>query len=115
MIAFGMKTTLVRFQGKYYNYKGVVGNGTVEASEDNNDLAIGAFEVAFCADTGATFAEKRQKKQSGGSVTSNSRLTKWSEGPSFNSPRKFATHGKLNNYQPLMKRSPPMDGTSGLK
>eukprot|EP00957_Ditylum_brightwellii_P198315 15112315-Ditylum_brightwellii.AAC.1 len=55
MIAFGMKTALVRFQDKYYNYKGVVGNDTVEPSEDNDSLAIRAFEAAFCADTGATF------------------------------------------------------------
>eukprot|EP00957_Ditylum_brightwellii_P055787 4227407-Ditylum_brightwellii.AAC.1 len=51
MIAFGMKTTLVRFQDKYYNYKGVIGNDTEKGSEDDNGLAIGAFEVAFCADT----------------------------------------------------------------
>eukprot|EP00957_Ditylum_brightwellii_P107396 8195023-Ditylum_brightwellii.AAC.1 len=51
MIAFGMKTTLVRFQDQYFNYKGVVGNDEEQNDEDNNGLAIGAFEVAFCADT----------------------------------------------------------------
>eukprot|EP00957_Ditylum_brightwellii_P131705 10045314-Ditylum_brightwellii.AAC.1 len=55
MIAFGMKTALVQFQDKYYNYKGVVGNDTEETIDDDNGLAIGAYEVAFCTDTGATF------------------------------------------------------------
>eukprot|EP00957_Ditylum_brightwellii_P197786 15067633-Ditylum_brightwellii.AAC.1 len=47
MIAFGMKTTLVRFQEEYYNYKGVVGNDIEDRSKDDNRLAIGAFEAAF--------------------------------------------------------------------
>eukprot|EP00957_Ditylum_brightwellii_P156679 11925546-Ditylum_brightwellii.AAC.1 len=55
MIAFGTKTTLVGFQDEYYNYKGVVGNDTDNRSEDDNGLAIGAFKVAFCMDTCATF------------------------------------------------------------
>jgi hypothetical protein len=55
MIAFGMKTTLVRFQDKYYNYKGVVGNDMGTATDDDNGLAIGAYEAAFCADASATF------------------------------------------------------------
>eukprot|EP00957_Ditylum_brightwellii_P055086 4175090-Ditylum_brightwellii.AAC.1 len=55
MIAFRMKTTPVQFQDKYYNYKGVVGNATENGSKDDNGLAIGAFEAAFCVDTGATF------------------------------------------------------------
>eukprot|EP00957_Ditylum_brightwellii_P096705 7365191-Ditylum_brightwellii.AAC.1 len=55
MVAFGMKTTLVQFQDKYYNYKGVVENDTEETNDDDNGLAIGAYEAAFCADTGATF------------------------------------------------------------
>ena len=46
---------LVSFQDEYYNQKGVVGSDTGETSEDDNGLAIGAFEVVFCADTGATF------------------------------------------------------------
>eukprot|EP00957_Ditylum_brightwellii_P055788 4227408-Ditylum_brightwellii.AAC.1 len=50
-----MKTTLAQFQDKYYNYKGVVGNDMKKASKDKNGLAIGAFEAAFCADTGASF------------------------------------------------------------
>eukprot|EP00957_Ditylum_brightwellii_P055442 4200966-Ditylum_brightwellii.AAC.1 len=55
MIAFGMKTTLVHFQDKYYNYNGVVKeNGGIE-NKDNNGLAIGAFEVAFFIDIGATY------------------------------------------------------------
>eukprot|EP00957_Ditylum_brightwellii_P150809 11482776-Ditylum_brightwellii.AAC.1 len=55
MIAFGMKTTLVRFQDNYYNYKGVVENDTETTNDDDNGLAIGAYEAAFCADAGATF------------------------------------------------------------
>eukprot|EP00957_Ditylum_brightwellii_P000584 45073-Ditylum_brightwellii.AAC.1 len=47
--------TLVRFQDQYFNYKGVVGNEEEQHDEDNNRLAIGAFGVAFCADTGATY------------------------------------------------------------
>eukprot|EP00957_Ditylum_brightwellii_P200702 15299991-Ditylum_brightwellii.AAC.1 len=50
-----MKTTLVHFQDKHYNYKGVVGNDTEETNDDANRLAISAYEAAFCADTKATF------------------------------------------------------------
>eukprot|EP00957_Ditylum_brightwellii_P043030 3260106-Ditylum_brightwellii.AAC.1 len=53
MNAFRMKTTLMRFQDKYYNYKGVVGNEMAETNDDDDGLAISAFEAAFCADTGA--------------------------------------------------------------
>eukprot|EP00957_Ditylum_brightwellii_P169363 12890705-Ditylum_brightwellii.AAC.1 len=55
MIAFRMKTTLVRFHNEHYNYKGVVENGTRGRSEDGNGLVIGAFKAAFCVDTGTTF------------------------------------------------------------
>eukprot|EP00957_Ditylum_brightwellii_P112524 8578278-Ditylum_brightwellii.AAC.1 len=55
MITFGMQTTLVRFQYQYYNYKGVVAGDKTEANEDNNGLAIGAYESAFCADISATY------------------------------------------------------------
>eukprot|EP00957_Ditylum_brightwellii_P166859 12700441-Ditylum_brightwellii.AAC.1 len=55
MIAFAMKTTLVRFQDQYYNYKGVVGSEEELENEDSNGLAIGAFEAAFCTDTSATY------------------------------------------------------------
>eukprot|EP00957_Ditylum_brightwellii_P014199 1069460-Ditylum_brightwellii.AAC.1 len=55
MVAFGMKTTLVQFQDNYYNYKGVVGNDTETTNKDDNGLAIGAYEAAFCVDAGATF------------------------------------------------------------
>eukprot|EP00957_Ditylum_brightwellii_P192812 14680801-Ditylum_brightwellii.AAC.1 len=47
--------TLVRFQDQYFNYRGVVGNEEEQNDEDNNGLAIGAFKVAFCADTSATY------------------------------------------------------------
>eukprot|EP00957_Ditylum_brightwellii_P095539 7277200-Ditylum_brightwellii.AAC.1 len=43
------------FQDQYFNYKGVVGNDEEQKDEDNNGLAIGAFEGAFCADTSATY------------------------------------------------------------
>eukprot|EP00957_Ditylum_brightwellii_P143074 10901119-Ditylum_brightwellii.AAC.1 len=55
MIAFGMKTMLVCFQNRYYNYKGVVEEGSKMVNEDNNGLAIGAFESAFCADVALTY------------------------------------------------------------
>eukprot|EP00957_Ditylum_brightwellii_P046459 3526279-Ditylum_brightwellii.AAC.1 len=71
MIAFGMKTTLVRFQDQYFNYNGVVGNEEEQNDEDNNGLAIGAFEAAFCTDMMgsyqddelAIFDERRTVKQ----------------------------------------------------
>eukprot|EP00957_Ditylum_brightwellii_P137731 10499968-Ditylum_brightwellii.AAC.1 len=53
-----MKTTLVRFQDQYFNYKGDVGSEEEQNNEDNNGLAIGAFEAAFCADTSATYIYK---------------------------------------------------------
>eukprot|EP00957_Ditylum_brightwellii_P049258 3737799-Ditylum_brightwellii.AAC.1 len=50
MITFGMKTTLVRFQDQYYNYKGAVDWDKTETNEDDNWLANGAYELAFCTD-----------------------------------------------------------------
>eukprot|EP00957_Ditylum_brightwellii_P151363 11526018-Ditylum_brightwellii.AAC.1 len=55
MSAFGMRMTLVHFQDCYYNYKGVVKEGTDNPNEVNNGLAIGAFKVKFCAGGGTTF------------------------------------------------------------
>eukprot|EP00957_Ditylum_brightwellii_P173881 13237811-Ditylum_brightwellii.AAC.1 len=55
MIAFGIKTTLVYFQDKHYNYKEVVGEEGKQENEDNNGLAIRVFEAAFCTDTGAMY------------------------------------------------------------
>eukprot|EP00957_Ditylum_brightwellii_P088440 6736322-Ditylum_brightwellii.AAC.1 len=46
---------LVQFQSQYYNYKGVVNNGEEETNEDNNGLAIGTFQSAFCADISTTY------------------------------------------------------------
>eukprot|EP00957_Ditylum_brightwellii_P008782 665915-Ditylum_brightwellii.AAC.1 len=40
---------------KYHNYKGVVDEAADIEEEDNNGLAIRAFEVGFCTDVGATF------------------------------------------------------------
>eukprot|EP00957_Ditylum_brightwellii_P051718 3921803-Ditylum_brightwellii.AAC.1 len=45
-------------QDKYYNYKGVVEENEGQINEDNNRSAIGAFKVAFCADTGVTYVYK---------------------------------------------------------
>eukprot|EP00957_Ditylum_brightwellii_P053541 4057095-Ditylum_brightwellii.AAC.1 len=55
MIAFGMKAILVCYQDEYFNYKGVVEEGMNDGDEDENGLAIGAYEAAFCADVGATY------------------------------------------------------------
>eukprot|EP00957_Ditylum_brightwellii_P108870 8304507-Ditylum_brightwellii.AAC.1 len=64
MIAFGMKTTLVRYKDEYYNYKGVVevGSENEEQSEDENGLAIGAYEAAFCADVSTAYVYKKSEK-----------------------------------------------------
>eukprot|EP00957_Ditylum_brightwellii_P135456 10327846-Ditylum_brightwellii.AAC.1 len=43
MINFGMKSTLVRFQEKCYNYKGVV-EEIQENDEDKNAVAIGSYK-----------------------------------------------------------------------
>eukprot|EP00957_Ditylum_brightwellii_P087547 6664570-Ditylum_brightwellii.AAC.1 len=58
MIAFGMKTAPVCFQDQYYNYKGVVNGDKNETNDDNNGLAIGAYESAFCTDISAVYAYK---------------------------------------------------------
>eukprot|EP00957_Ditylum_brightwellii_P176167 13414064-Ditylum_brightwellii.AAC.1 len=58
MIAFGMKTTLVHFNDKYCNDKGVEDEAAEIEEEDNNGLEFGAYEVAFCADLRATFVYK---------------------------------------------------------
>eukprot|EP00957_Ditylum_brightwellii_P099497 7579067-Ditylum_brightwellii.AAC.1 len=55
MIAFGKKTTHVHFQDKYCNYKGVAKENRRIEDKDNNRLAIGAFEAAFCMVMGVTF------------------------------------------------------------
>eukprot|EP00957_Ditylum_brightwellii_P019434 1466154-Ditylum_brightwellii.AAC.1 len=55
MIAFGMKATLIIYCDEYFNYKGVVGENVNDDDEDENGLAIGAYEAAFCADVGATY------------------------------------------------------------
>eukprot|EP00957_Ditylum_brightwellii_P060969 4628435-Ditylum_brightwellii.AAC.1 len=53
-----MKTTLVRYQDEFYNYKGAIKEGreNEENSEDENGISIGAFKAAFCTDVGATYA-----------------------------------------------------------
>eukprot|EP00957_Ditylum_brightwellii_P028233 2132344-Ditylum_brightwellii.AAC.1 len=44
MIAFGMKSTLICYRDKYFNYKGVVGEDRNDNDEDENSLAIGTNE-----------------------------------------------------------------------
>eukprot|EP00957_Ditylum_brightwellii_P110412 8420671-Ditylum_brightwellii.AAC.1 len=58
MIVLGMKTILVCFQDQYYNYKGVVGGDKTEIYEDDNGLAIGAYESVFWTDISATYTCK---------------------------------------------------------
>eukprot|EP00957_Ditylum_brightwellii_P068926 5231917-Ditylum_brightwellii.AAC.1 len=62
MITFGMKSTLIRYKDEYFNYKGVVGEKESDNNEVENGLAIGAYEVVFCADVGATYVYKMNRK-----------------------------------------------------
>eukprot|EP00957_Ditylum_brightwellii_P077868 5918577-Ditylum_brightwellii.AAC.1 len=55
MIAFGMKSTLLRYKNEYFKYKGVIDNNANDDDEDENGLAIGSYKAAFCADVGATY------------------------------------------------------------
>eukprot|EP00957_Ditylum_brightwellii_P210578 15365129-Ditylum_brightwellii.AAC.1 len=58
MIAFGMKATLICYQDEYFNYKGIVEENGVDGNKDENGLAIGGYESAFCVDVGATYVYK---------------------------------------------------------
>ena len=62
MIAFGMKLTLIHSRDECFNYKGVIGEDGNDNAEDENGLVIGAYEVAFCADVGATYVYKINRK-----------------------------------------------------
>eukprot|EP00957_Ditylum_brightwellii_P164781 12546355-Ditylum_brightwellii.AAC.1 len=53
MIKFGMQSTLIQYQGKYYAYKRVVKGRMMEA--EDIALAIGACESAFCTDIVASY------------------------------------------------------------
>eukprot|EP00957_Ditylum_brightwellii_P211844 15366664-Ditylum_brightwellii.AAC.1 len=53
MIKFGMQSTLIQYNGKYYAYKGVVKGKTMVA--EDIALAIGAYKSAFCADIVASY------------------------------------------------------------
>eukprot|EP00957_Ditylum_brightwellii_P049744 3772470-Ditylum_brightwellii.AAC.1 len=46
---------LMKFKDQYFNYKGAAGEDNSEANADDNGLAIGLFESAFCADMCATY------------------------------------------------------------
>eukprot|EP00957_Ditylum_brightwellii_P037938 2869418-Ditylum_brightwellii.AAC.1 len=56
LIKFNMRNTLVQYHGKYYAYKGVT-KGQVMEDEDVS-LAIGAYEVDFCATVVASYVFK---------------------------------------------------------
>eukprot|EP00957_Ditylum_brightwellii_P055383 4197509-Ditylum_brightwellii.AAC.1 len=62
MIAFGMQTTLTRFKDGYFNCRGAAGGKENEIDEDDNGLAIGSFEAAFCADLCATYIFEMQER-----------------------------------------------------
>eukprot|EP00957_Ditylum_brightwellii_P168313 12812504-Ditylum_brightwellii.AAC.1 len=62
MIAFGMESTLVRFQSKYYKYKDVV-EEIPDNNEDQNELVIGSYEAAFCTDLCETYIFKMIAKE----------------------------------------------------
>eukprot|EP00957_Ditylum_brightwellii_P042663 3230417-Ditylum_brightwellii.AAC.1 len=62
MIAFGMKLTLIHYKDEYFNYKGVIDDNANDTNEDKNGLAIGSYKAAFCADVGATYVYKMNKK-----------------------------------------------------
>eukprot|EP00957_Ditylum_brightwellii_P197447 15043644-Ditylum_brightwellii.AAC.1 len=55
MIAFRMNATLICYRDGYFNYKGVVEENRIDGNEDENGLAIGGYESAFCANVGATY------------------------------------------------------------
>eukprot|EP00957_Ditylum_brightwellii_P094185 7170697-Ditylum_brightwellii.AAC.1 len=47
-----MKSTLIRFQDKYYKYKGAAG---ASADKEGIGLAVGGFESAWLADLVASY------------------------------------------------------------
>eukprot|EP00957_Ditylum_brightwellii_P156006 11874290-Ditylum_brightwellii.AAC.1 len=53
MIKLGMCSTLIQYHGKYYAYKGVTKGKAME--DEDIALAIGAYELAFCADIVASY------------------------------------------------------------
>jgi hypothetical protein len=62
MIAFGMISTLIWFQEKCYNYKGVV-EEILDEDEDKNGLAVGSYEAVFCTDICATYIVEMVAKE----------------------------------------------------
>eukprot|EP00957_Ditylum_brightwellii_P116216 8864728-Ditylum_brightwellii.AAC.1 len=60
IIHFGMKSTLIQFQGKYCVYRGEVKEG--EEAEENVVLAIGAYESAFLTDIIDSFVFEKMSK-----------------------------------------------------
>eukprot|EP00957_Ditylum_brightwellii_P087837 6689451-Ditylum_brightwellii.AAC.1 len=62
MIAFGMKSALICYKNKHFNYKGVIDDKANDDYEDENGLAIGSYKAALCAGVGATYVYKMIKK-----------------------------------------------------
>eukprot|EP00957_Ditylum_brightwellii_P040645 3076360-Ditylum_brightwellii.AAC.1 len=62
MIAFGMKSTLICYKNKYFNYKGVINDEANGDNEDENGLAIGLYKAAFCTDVGTTYVYEMNKR-----------------------------------------------------
>eukprot|EP00957_Ditylum_brightwellii_P046080 3496034-Ditylum_brightwellii.AAC.1 len=57
-----MQTTLTRFKDRYFNYKGASEGDGNEINKDNNSLAIGSFEAAFCMELCATYIFEMQER-----------------------------------------------------
>ena len=53
IVQFGMKSTLIQFQGRYYVYKGAA--KVREILEEDVALAIGAYKLAFLANIMASY------------------------------------------------------------
>eukprot|EP00957_Ditylum_brightwellii_P033255 2520008-Ditylum_brightwellii.AAC.1 len=60
LVKFGMKSTLIRFRDRYYQYKGATG-----ASADDEDigLAISGYESAFFANLFASYLLKKTENR----------------------------------------------------
>eukprot|EP00957_Ditylum_brightwellii_P029158 2203807-Ditylum_brightwellii.AAC.1 len=102
-----MKSTLIHYQDGYFNYKGVVGEDRNDNNKDENGLAIGAYEAAFCADEldvmmawQSSTNTCQYDKQYIGSVDSNSRSMNWWAVTSSNSWRKYGILPQPMNHPP---------------
>eukprot|EP00957_Ditylum_brightwellii_P141554 10784152-Ditylum_brightwellii.AAC.1 len=55
-------TPIYTQKDRYFNYKGAAGGDDNEINEDDNGLAIGSFEAAFCTDLCATYIFEMQER-----------------------------------------------------